>query len=89
MCGGPPCVDYTTVNANRQGAGGGQGQYLVNFGKFIRRLGFAQMKQFGRELPLFFLAENVMLRGDDLLDVRRAFKFEFDPIEMDALYVSP
>ena len=89
MCGGPPCVDYSTVNAYRKGTEGKQGKYLKKFGKFIRKLGKHQQDQFQKENGVLFIAENVILRGDDLKKVRKAFGIKFDPIEMDALYVSP
>jgi len=88
VIGGPPCSDYSKVNAYRKGVEGRQGSYLVQFGIFIRSLEAAQKKKFGKD-QIFFLAENVLLNGDDLKVVCEAFKISWDPIEFDAQYISP
>lgn len=84
VLGGPPCVDFSTVNARRKGVKGQQGQYMLEFARFIRELERLQQPH-----PLWFLVENVVLRGDDLFVVRDAFGIEWDPVELDALYLSP
>lgn len=84
IVGGPPCVDYSKVNAFREGASGDQGQYMIQFGGFIRKLERLQHNH-----PVFFLAENVRLQDQDREAVRDAFGFDWDPIQLDALYVSP
>lgn len=76
------------VNARRQGTQGESGSYMVRFGQTIRAIEQLQLRL---ELPhpLFFLAENVVLRKD-LMTVRDdGFGFDFDPVILDALYVSP
>jgi hypothetical protein len=83
VVGGPPCIDYTRVNARRKGAHGEQGSYMIRFGMFIRTLERLQR----HDMPhckLFFLVENVVLFGDDLEQVCNAFGLEWDPIELDA-----
>jgi hypothetical protein len=84
VIGGPPCVDYSAVNARRQGAEGVQGRYTIEFGHLIRKLERLQNPH-----PLFYLVENVFLRGDDLAKVRDAFGIDWDPVVLDSLYLSP
>jgi hypothetical protein len=84
VLGGPPCVDFSLVNANRQGVQGREGQYMLEFGRTIRKIERLQSPH-----PLLFLAENVILKGDDLEETRNAFGLDFDPITLDAMYVSP
>jgi site-specific DNA-cytosine methylase len=83
IIGGPPCIDYSPVNARRKGADGEQGSYMVRFGMFIRTLERLQREDMPR-CKLFFLVENVVLTGDDLEQVCDAFGLEWDPIELDA-----
>ena len=68
MLGGPPCQDYSGVNSHRKGVNGKHGQYLPAMGRFIAKL---QERQPNRRI--FFVAENVPLRGDDLQTVEKAF----------------
>jgi len=84
IIGGPPCIDYSKVNANREGARGKQGNYLVEMGKFIRILERLQGQQ-----PVYFLVENVVLAGEDLRTVNEAFGMDIDPINIDAKDFSP
>jgi hypothetical protein len=74
-------VDYSKVNAYRQGAEGVQGQYLLRFGRLIRNIERHQAPH-----PVFFLAENVFLSGDDRTAVMEAFGMDWDPIALDAQY---
>lgn len=60
VIGGPPCVDYSGVNANRQGVSGAQGSYLPRMGEAVQRL-----QKLQPETKLFFLAENVVFREND------------------------
>mmetsp|Transcript_22249 Transcript_22249/g.34247 ORF Transcript_22249/g.34247 Transcript_22249/m.34247 type:complete len:599 (-) Transcript_22249:360-2156(-) len=70
VMGGPPCQDYTPVNAFRKGVEGEQGKYLPNFGKFIQVL----QEQQGHENPLFFLVENVEIRKmEDMNPIQEVF----------------
>mmetsp|Transcript_35563 Transcript_35563/g.82595 ORF Transcript_35563/g.82595 Transcript_35563/m.82595 type:complete len:540 (-) Transcript_35563:514-2133(-) len=89
VLGGPPCIDYSKVNARRQGHMGEQGTYMLRFGQLIRKIEKYQETKYDRPHPLFFLAENVFLSGDDLFAVRDAFQFNFDPVALDAMYLSP
>lgn len=57
---------------------------MVRFGQFIRLL-----ERLQRPHPVFFMAENVVLRKDDMRVVKDAFGFDWDPINLDALYFSP
>lgn len=84
IIGGPPCVDYSKVNASRRGICGKQGQYTVRFAKLLDRIRM-HPKQKGESL--FFLCENVPLYGDDARDADEAFGIS--PICIDAKYFSP
>ena len=73
-------------------------QILRNKGKVVlsdiseetgEKLAAELEKKFGKKQNLFFIAENVILRGDDLKEVCNAFEHAYDPIEIDALYLSP
>lgn len=69
VLGGPPCQDYSAVNAHRRGAEGRYGRYLHEFGRFIRRL---EQKQ-GHKI--YFMAENVNIMGfKDMSVVEEAFQ---------------
>jgi site-specific DNA-cytosine methylase len=84
VIGGPPCADYCKINALRQGYQGVQGQYIIRFGRLIRRI-----EQLQHPRPIFFVAENVFVTGDDRRQIMEAFKFDWDPISLDAQYLSP
>jgi len=84
VVGGAPCSDFSAVNAQRQGVKGQQGQLMLEFGRFIRKLERLQSPH-----PLLFMAENVLMKDADLAEAREAFAVDFDPIEFDAAYVSP
>jgi hypothetical protein len=86
MIGGPPCVDYSQVNANRKGTNGKQGQYMLAFGLLIRTIESHPLQN-GR--PLFFFSENVELTKHDLEQVRTAYAIDWDPVLLDASDVSP
>jgi site-specific DNA-cytosine methylase len=84
VIGGPPCVDFSRVNAYRQGVEGEQGSFMMRFGRAIRMIERLQSPH-----PLFFVAENVWLSGDDRTKIMEAFGFDWDPIALDAQYLSP
>lgn len=84
IIGGPPCVDYSRVNAYRKGSQGLQGQYMLQLGSFCRSLERIQHPH-----PLLFCGENVWLEDKDRESVSRAFGLDWDPIALDALYLSP
>ena len=84
IIGGPPCYDYTKVNARREGHEGDQGRYMLNFGRTIRKI-----ERYQHPHSLYFLAENVRLHGQDKQEVMDAFGLDWDPIELDAKYLSP
>jgi len=84
VLGGPPCVDYTGINASRKGVRGEQGQYLQRFGTLVAAIRDHPLQ---RDVPLYFFAENVILRGRDLDEVSIAF--DITPLEVDAHYFSP
>ena len=79
VLGGPPCVDFSLVNARREGIEGEQGRYMLQFGRMIRSIERSQrsIERSQQPHPLFFLAENVFLRGDDLQAAREAFAFDW------------
>jgi hypothetical protein len=72
------------VNAYRKGVRGEQGQYLQRLGKLVHAIRNHKLQR-GR--PLFFLAENVVLRAEDLDAVSDSFGIT--PLEVDAHYYSP
>jgi site-specific DNA-cytosine methylase len=90
IIGGPPCIDYSGANANRLGVEGRQGSYMVRFGNFIRKLQKLQ------DRPIYFLAENTVLRNTknknlvdgDLSVIEEAFSVTVS-ITFDAKEVSP
>ena len=85
IIGGPPCVDYSGVNANRQGVQGVQGQYLLQFGELICDI---RRNERQRGNPLFFLCENVPIADKDgSLQVEN--QFGVSGICIDAKYFSP
>ena len=84
ILGGPPCIDYSKVNAYREGVEGLQGSYLTNFGRFIRLVERIQTPK-----PLYFLAENVIVSGMDKDEINDAFGFDWDPVNVDAKDLSP
>lgn len=83
MLGGPPCIEYSKVNAYRKGTDSKQGQYMTQFGEVAN---FIQSIQ---ETPLYYLAENVKVSGEDLSKLRKSFQFDLDPINLDSQYFSP
>jgi site-specific DNA-cytosine methylase len=87
IIGGPPCIDYSAVNAGRQGTQGVQGSYLLRFGRLIRHL--ERLQERSGQQKLFFLVENVFLREQDLVEIRDAFGIDWNPFEFDAHYISP
>lgn len=82
VIGGPPCVDYTSVNARRGGVDGIQGSYLPKMGDVIARIKYFNKTN---HCNLFFLAENAALWNDkekpleagDLQTVLRSFGMEW------------
>jgi site-specific DNA-cytosine methylase len=57
IIGGPPCADFSGLNAYGEGTKGAQGQLLPKFGELINAIQ-AHKKQ--QNKPLFFLVENVV-----------------------------
>jgi site-specific DNA-cytosine methylase len=84
IVGGPPCQSFTGINANRGGVNSEEGLLFVNFGHFINNV-MAHPLQRGERV--FFFAENVVLRSDDLEKVEEPFKCPF--FVLDAQYWSP
>ena len=68
VLGGPPCQDYSGTNSRRQGVYGENGRYLPAMGRLIKKLQARQPKR-----PIYFIAESVPLRGDDLKAAEDAF----------------
>lgn len=85
---GPPCVDYTLINANREGATGLQGSYLPRTGRVIRRI-----KEYNDKVihPYpFFIVENVILTDEeDRKSVKRAFGHDAVWFTKDSKDLSP
>ena len=89
VVGGPPCGQHSSVNAFRKGTKSTEGSYLLWMGRIVRKLERMQLTKW-RDRPLFFVAENVQLRdADERNEVTGAFEFDFDPIHLDAQYLSP
>lgn len=83
VIGGPPCQDFSRINATRKGVKGAQGAYLPNFADLIRRI---QEEQ--GDHPLFYLVENVVLHEFD--DIQRTEKaFGCTAVMLDAQHFSP
>ena len=91
VMGGPPCVDYSGLNAYREGAQGQQGGYMPRFGTLIQRI---QQRQPSHHV--FFLAENTIIRNDkelslkdgDLERIKESFGVEWS-MDLEALYYTP
>ena len=89
--GGPPCVDYSGLNAYREGAKGQQGSYMPRFGTLIQRIQRSQHSH-----HVFFLAENTILRNDreenlkdgDLECIKESFGVEWS-MDVDAASFTP
>mmetsp|Transcript_10420 Transcript_10420/g.15921 ORF Transcript_10420/g.15921 Transcript_10420/m.15921 type:complete len:775 (-) Transcript_10420:120-2444(-) len=84
MLGGPPCIEYSGANAYRKGANSKQGRYLTQFGEVVNHIQSLQ-----KETPLYYLAENVVVRRDDRAAIGKSFQLDHDPINLDAQYFSP
>ena len=83
IIGGPPCVDFSGVNANRKGVKGKQGGYTPQLGDFIKNLSDKQNNH-----EIFFLCENVsMTSWDDEGIIERSFGIS--KLEFNANLVSP
>lgn len=61
---------------------------MISFLEKIKTLKEAQQAKYPSR-PLFFLVENVPLKGDDLTEACKAIGYDWDPVRLDALYVSP
>jgi len=57
--GGPPCQEWSKVNAFRSGVGSESGRYMQRFAKFISRVREYNQKHHDGFNDLFFLVENV------------------------------
>ena len=78
IVGGPPCQDFSAVNANRGGVAAENGQYFVRFGTFINSV-IKHPQQLGKHVHFF--AENVGLKKDDLVVVEEAFDSPLFPLD--------
>lgn len=88
IIGGPPCSDYSGVNAYARGAKGEQGQYLIRFANLIN---LVQNHAGQGSHPLFFFMENVRFkqesRHEDLMELEDVIGVP--PTIWDAQYLSP
>jgi site-specific DNA-cytosine methylase len=85
VIGGPPCVDFSGVNATRQGIEGFQGSYMMKFASLVHDLKNHTLQN---QNPLFFLCENVPISMDcGLLEIEE--KFQVVGVTLDAKYLSP
>jgi len=85
VIGGPPCVDFSGINADRQGIEGYQGSYMMKFASLIHKI---KKHALQNENPLFFLCENVPISiKHGLLEIED--KFQVVGVTLDAKYLSP
>ncbi len=56
ITGGPPCVDYSRVNAKREGTKGKYGEYMLLTGKLFRSI-----KRLQKTRDLYIMIENVVI----------------------------
>ena len=84
-------MDFSGVNASREGLQGQQGSYMLRTARFLRAI---QKRQTCR---IFFLLENIVIRNDknlplqqgDLHRINQELGLDWDPIELDAKDFSP
>jgi C-5 cytosine-specific DNA methylase len=94
IIGGPPCVDFSKVNANREGADGEQGELMLRFGDLVQRIQHLQRRKWQHHV--YFMientkldnAKNVPLKDGDLERILRAFGITWS-IDFDAQLCSP
>ncbi len=87
IVGGPPCQDYTGINANAQGPTGAQGQFLPRFAEFIQNV---QARQ--PEHPVYYLIENVVFIDGSRVDNYNLIQNILTGVvetKIEALYFSP
>mmetsp|Transcript_2588 Transcript_2588/g.4979 ORF Transcript_2588/g.4979 Transcript_2588/m.4979 type:complete len:491 (-) Transcript_2588:471-1943(-) len=84
IVGGPPCVDYSLVNANRKGINGSKGKYMLQFARLIKTI---REHEFQNNRHLFYLCENVELRDNDAIVCDQ--EFGVSPFIIDAKSYSP
>ena len=91
---GPPCQDFTLINASRQGLDGKKGIYMLLTAELVARIR-QDKRQAGQ--PLYYILENVLLRNEKELPldfgtkdrIKNALECSWDPIDLDAADVSP
>ncbi|KAL7571822.1 hypothetical protein ACA910_002907 [Epithemia clementina (nom. ined.)] len=91
---GPPCTDFSPINASRQGLDGKQGSNMLKTAELVKEL-----KQRKRHLGhrLFYIIENVpipnkpgiALAEGDRAKICQLLDHPWDPVELDARYFSP
>lgn len=59
---GPPCSDYSAVNAYREGVRGFQGSYLIKFGILMQKIREHPIQE---GTPLYVICENVVISEKD------------------------
>ncbi|KAL7543185.1 hypothetical protein ACHAXR_012598 [Thalassiosira sp. AJA248-18] len=82
--GGPPCVEFSAINANREGIASVKGRYMIKFADLILRIKNHRLQ---KNENVFFLCENVQMKEEDLKHFEP--KFGISPIIIDAQNVSP
>jgi site-specific DNA-cytosine methylase len=85
IIGGPPCQDFSRVNARRQGIRGKNAIFLTRTMNIIKSIQ-NHPKQGGR--PVFAMVENVAFTEFTDIQVTEE-AFECAPVELDAQYFSP
>jgi len=84
VIGGPPCVDFSGANANRQGVQGEMGSYILRFSEIVQEVKNHSLQ---KGEPVFFLCENVPISSNDGLEVIEE-KFQTIGITVDSKYFS-
>lgn len=84
VIGGPPCVDFSGANANRQGVQGDQGNYILRFSEIVQEIKNHCLQ---KGEPVFFLCENVPISSNDGLETIEE-KFGTIGITVDSKYFS-
>jgi site-specific DNA-cytosine methylase len=85
VIGGPPCVEYSGANANREGVLSAKGSYMLRFGQVLNRI-----RNFNSENGVsepFFFCENVPTNWEDQQHIEQ--EFGISPVVLDSLQMTP
>ena len=85
LIAGPPCTDFSSVNAQRKGVDGLRGSYLLRTGELVRKIKDHAIQQ-GH--TLYVIYENVIISEKDGLSKVENY-LECTGYRIDAKYFSP